>query len=144
MALFLAYLSGRLKWTNTIKIIVVIVVVVVVVVVINFSTFHIFIFFSRTTGPISTKLGTKHPWMKWIQVCSNEGPCPFPRGDNYEIAKIHWRNLKTFFSRTTELISTKLGTKHLWVKWIQVCSKERPRTFVWGDNYEIAKTHWRN
>ena len=36
--------------------------------------FHIFIFFSRTTGPISTKLGTKHPWVKGIQVCSNEGP----------------------------------------------------------------------
>ena len=30
-------------------------------------------FFSRTTGPISTKLGTKHPWGKLIQVCSNEG-----------------------------------------------------------------------
>ena len=30
------------------------------------------IFLSRTTGPISTKLGTKHPWMKGIQVCSNE------------------------------------------------------------------------
>ena len=56
------------------------------------STFHIFIFFSRTTGPISTKLGTKHPWVKGIQVCSNEGPRPFPRGDDYEIVKIHWRN----------------------------------------------------
>ena len=22
-------------------------------------------------------------------LCSNEGPCPFPRGSNYEIAKIH-------------------------------------------------------
>ena len=36
--------------------------------------------------------------MKRIQVCSNEGPRPFPRGDNYEIAKIHLRNLKIFFS----------------------------------------------
>ena len=27
-----------------------------------------------------------------IQVCSNEGPCPFPRGDNYHIARIHWQN----------------------------------------------------
>ena len=26
-----------------------------------------------------------------IQVCSNEGLCPFPRGDNYKIAKIHWQ-----------------------------------------------------
>ena len=49
----------------------------------------IFIFFSRTTEPISNKLGIKHPRVKGIQVCSNEGPCPFPRGDNYEKAKIH-------------------------------------------------------
>ena len=35
------------------------------------------------------KIKTKHPWVKGIQVCSNEGPRPFPRGDNYEIVKIH-------------------------------------------------------
>ena len=29
-------------------------------------------FFFRTIGPISTKLGTKHPWVKGIKVCSNE------------------------------------------------------------------------
>ena len=29
---------------------------------------HIFIIFSRTTGPISTKLGTKHPLVKGISV----------------------------------------------------------------------------
>ena len=52
------------------------------------------IFFSRTTGSILTKLGTKHPWVKGIQVYSNEGPRPFPRADNYEIAKLHWQNLK--------------------------------------------------
>ena len=27
-----------------------------------------------------------HPWVR-IQICSNEGPRPFPRGDNYEIVK---------------------------------------------------------
>ena len=27
--------------------------------------------------------------VKGIQVCSNEGPRPFPRGDNFEIVKIH-------------------------------------------------------
>ena len=52
------------------------------------SVCKLFIFFSRTTGLISTKLSTKHPWAKGIQVCSNEGP-PFPKGDNYKIAKIH-------------------------------------------------------
>ena len=97
------------------------------------------IFFSITTKPISTKLSTKHPWMKGIQVCSNEGPCPFPKGDNYEIVKIHWWNVKVFFSRTTGPISTKLCTKHPWVKGIQVCSNEGPRPFPRGDNYEIAK-----
>ena len=51
--------------------------------------FHIFDFFSRTTGPILTKLGTNHPWGKGIQVCSNEGQRPSPRGDNSEKAKIH-------------------------------------------------------
>ena len=50
-------------------------------------------------------------------------PRPFPRGDDYEIVKKHWRNLmKIFFSRTTGPISTKLGTKHSRVKGIQVCS----------------------
>ena len=44
---------------------------------------------SRTNGPISTKLGTKHPWVKGSQVCSNKGPLPFPRGENNEILKIH-------------------------------------------------------
>ena len=61
-----------------------------------------------------------------IQVCSNEGPNPFLWGDNSEIAKIHWRNLNMFFSRTVWPISTKFGTNHLWVKGIQVCSNEEP------------------
>jgi hypothetical protein len=29
--------------------------------------------FSRTTGQILTRLGTNHPLVKGIQVCSNEG-----------------------------------------------------------------------
>ena len=108
---------------------------------VKLSTF--FIFFSRTTGPFSNKLGTKHPRVVGLQVSWNEGSRPFPSGDNYEIAKTYWRNLK-IFSRTTGPISTKLGTKHPWVKEIQVCSNEGPRPFPRGDNYEIAKIHWRN
>ena len=34
------------------------------------------------------KLGTKHPWVKGIQVCSNKWAHHFPRGDNYKIAKV--------------------------------------------------------
>ena len=52
-----------------------------------------------------------------IQVCSNEGACPFPRGDTYEITKIHYpAGTKIYFSRNIEPISTKHGTKHPWVK----------------------------
>ena len=76
-----------------------------------------------------------------IQVCSKEGPCPFPRGNNYKIAKIHRQNLKIFFSRTTRPISFKLETKHVWVMGVQVCSNEGPCPFPRGDNYEIAKRH---
>ena len=45
----------------------------------------LFIFSSFSPEQLSTKLGTKHCWVKGIQVCSNEGFRRFPRGDNYEI-----------------------------------------------------------
>ena len=79
---------------------------------------YIFIFFSRTTELISTKLGTKYPWVKVIQVCSNEEPHPFHRGDNYEIVnntliklknlllQNHWAN----FNQTWHKVS--LGEWH--------------------------------
>lgn len=51
----------------------------VVVVVVNFSQFHHLL---QNSGPISAKLGTKHYWVKMIQVCENEGPCSRSRGDN--------------------------------------------------------------
>ena len=41
---------------------------------------------SGTTGSISIKLGTKHPCVKGSKM--NEGPHPFARGDNNEIAKV--------------------------------------------------------
>ena len=45
------------------------------------------IFFSRSTGPISTKHGTMHSCVKDFQICSYGGPHPFSRGDNYEMAQ---------------------------------------------------------
>jgi hypothetical protein len=51
--------------------------------------FYIFDFFSRTTGPILTKLGTNHPWGEGILNCKNEGDCFSPRGDNHKRVKIH-------------------------------------------------------
>ena len=58
------------------------------------------------------------PEPKGIQIWSNEGLCPFPMEDNNEIAKLHsiWQNFKIFFSKTTGPISTKLVTKHSWLK----------------------------
>ena len=35
------------------------------------------------------KLGTKHPWVKDIQVCSNKEPRPYPREDDNKITKIY-------------------------------------------------------
>ena len=43
-------------------------------------------------GQFQPNLAQSSRWVKGIQVCSNNWPRPFPRGDNYEIAKIHWRN----------------------------------------------------
>jgi hypothetical protein len=51
--------------------------------------FYIFDFFSRTTGPILTKLDTNHPWVKGIQVSSNEWDSTSPKGDNSKRVKIH-------------------------------------------------------
>ena len=78
------------------------------------------------------------------QVCSNEGPCQFPRGNKYEIGKIHWQNIKIFLCRTTGSISTKHRTLQSWVKGIHVCSNEVPRPFPRGDNYDIENIHWWN
>jgi hypothetical protein len=50
---------------------------------------HLKIFFSRTIGAILTRLGTNYPWVKGIQICSNEGDNPSPRGDNSERVKMH-------------------------------------------------------
>jgi hypothetical protein len=46
------------------------------------------IFFSRTSRTISIKLGTNHPWVTGIPNCSNKGPDPLQRGDNYKNAKM--------------------------------------------------------
>jgi hypothetical protein len=46
--------------------------------------------FSRTSKPNSIKFGTNNPWVKGIQVCSNKGPGPLQRGDNYKMSKWGW------------------------------------------------------
>jgi hypothetical protein len=59
------------------------------------------IFFSRTSRPNSIKLDTHHPCVKGIQVCSNKGPGPLQKGDNYKNVKMRWGHLKIFFSKIT-------------------------------------------
>jgi hypothetical protein len=49
--------------------------------------------FSRTSRPISIKLGANHPWVKGILNCSNEGPGPLQRGDNYKNGVESFKNL---------------------------------------------------
>jgi hypothetical protein len=49
--------------------------------------FYIFDFFSRTTRPILTRLGTIHSWGEGIQFCSNEGDHLSLKGDNSKRVK---------------------------------------------------------
>ena len=91
--------------------------VVVIVVVVNFSYFHLLLQnhwanFNQTWHKASLGEGNSS--------FSNEGPCPFSRGDNYEMAKIHWHISKIFSSTNTGPISTKFGTNHLWVKGFKI------------------------
>jgi len=54
-------------------------------------------FFSRTTTPISTKLGRKHAWGTGIQICSNKGAGPFWGPIRGKVRKI-LINLQTYSS----------------------------------------------
>ena len=78
-------------------------------------------FFSRTTGPISTKPGREHPWVKGLSFFQMKDLAIFLRGDNSYKLKIYIDNFKIFF-RTAWPISTKHKTKYSWVKDIQICS----------------------
>ena len=119
---FLAHLSWKLKCLSS-------VVCLSVCLSVCPSVFSYFRLLLQNHWANSTKLGTKHPWVEGIQVCSNEGPCPSPRGDNSEIVNLYSKYLKILFSRTTGPITTKLNTKHPWVGWIQVCSNTGPHPF---------------
>jgi hypothetical protein len=78
---------------------------------------------------------------EWYSNCSNKGPGPLQRGDNHKNVKMGWGHLKTFFFRTIGPILTRLGTNYLWVKVIQICSKEGGSPFPRGDNSERVNIH---
>jgi hypothetical protein len=50
----------------------------------NYTEIFFKIFLSRTSRPISIKLGTNYLWVKGILNYSNKGPAPFQRGDNHK------------------------------------------------------------
>ena len=63
---------------------------------------------------ILTKLGTKHPWVKGIQICFNERPSLFPREDKNKIQKNTMvKDLKS--SKLNHIINFKLGTMNPYI-----------------------------
>ena len=68
---------------------------------------------------------------------------PFLKGDDNKIPKKYRKNLK-IFSKTTQPISTKLGSNHLRMIGIQFYTNERPHPFPREDNYKLAKKHFEN
>jgi hypothetical protein len=87
---------------------------------------HLRVFFSRTTWPILTRLGTNHSWRKRIQVILKEGDSPSPRGDNSERVKVHRHFFKILLQNQIQAKSIKLGTNYPLMKRIQVSSNKGP------------------
>jgi hypothetical protein len=52
---------------------------------------------SRTSTPISIKLGANHPWVKGILNFTNKGPGPLQRENNKKKCKNFARSLKKFY-----------------------------------------------
>ena len=75
--------------------------------------------------------------------CSNEGPYPFPRGDDYKIEKIYWWNFQNNSPEPPNQFNLNWVQSILgWVKGVQFCSDEGPRPYPRGYNYEIEKIQW--
>ena len=54
--------------------------------------------FFRTSGPVSTKLGIKHPWVEEIKILfSNKESCFSTRGDNSLFVKWYWKHVKIYW-----------------------------------------------
>jgi hypothetical protein len=100
--------------------------------------FYIFDFFSRTTGPILTRLGTNHSWVKGIQVCSNKGPGRLQRGDNH---KNGMGSFKSLFLQNHWANFNQTWHKSSWRERIQVSLKEGDSPSPRGDNSERVKIH---
>ena len=85
------------------------------------STFHILIFSSETTEPISTKLCWNDPWVAPFQNCVRWSRLPTKMATKLKIEKRGWNLKEIFSSETTEPISTKLCWNDPWVVPFQNC-----------------------
>ena len=108
------------------------------------KTLQFFLFFSRTTGPILTKLVTKHPWVKeWSESSF------FYEKPKFDIryTKIHWQNIKTCLIQNHLSNFNKFGKKHSWMKGVLVCLNEEPHPLTTTKNIDkiinlIRQNHW--
>jgi hypothetical protein len=135
LSAFLAHLSWKFKWTFLIAH-----CLASVCLSVNFYIFH---FFSRTTGPILTRLDKNHPWVEGTRVWSNKRDSPSPRGDNSERVKIQWKFLN-IFSRTNLSNYIKLGTNYPWIKENQVCRNKGPDPLQREDNHKNGVVSFKN
>jgi len=80
--------------------------------------------FSRTTRPISTKIGREHAWGMGIQICSNKGAGLFWGTIRGKIGKILINLQKSSSHEPLNLLIFSM--KHPWGKDIEVCSNKLP------------------
>ena len=106
-------------------------------------TDNIFVFFSRATRPISTKLITKHAWLKFKFV-QMKG-YTFFQGEIITKLQKDIDEFKNSSVRTHGQFSIKLGTNYPWVKCILIYSNEGAPPVSKGTwlRYEIVKIHWK-
>jgi hypothetical protein len=82
--------------------------------------------------------------VKGVCMWSKEGNSPFPRGNNSQRVKIHWKFLRIFFSGTSCPESIKLGINYPWEKGIKVCWNKRPDSLQRWNNHKNVKMGWSN
>jgi hypothetical protein len=70
--------------------------------------------------PNSIKLSTNYPWMKGIQVCSNKGPDPLQRGDNYKKCENEVGSFKILLQNHWANFNQSWNKSSLGGKWIQI------------------------
>jgi hypothetical protein len=99
----------------------------------HLSVSKFFNFYSKTIVPILTRLGTNHPWVEEIQVCSGDAKHLSPSGDNNKRMGKKYLFLNKIFSKTSQPISSNLA------KEMQVCSNKRPCPLQKGDTFQKCK-----